>query len=166
VIHLLEGLAHQRRVFAVDNQNFGAAMLERKRHTRRIEPGIQRIEHCAEHRHRKMGLNHLGNVRCDNRNRVKPANPELRQCGSQPHASLEQLPVGETAFAVDHRDLVRESARGTRRKANRRQRHIIGRVLVEAGLERVHGHALPRIVAAPTGALSKDLYVRAQFIAA
>ena len=51
----------------------------------------------------------------------------------EPAAAFQALPPGVAALAVDDRDAVRIDRSRAPQKPDRRQRHVIGRVLVEAG---------------------------------
>ena len=103
-----------------------------------IKAGVQRIEHGAEHRHGKMGFDHLRNIRCNDRYGIEPLDPKPRQRGCEPDAAIKELRIGIAARAVDHRHLAGEGARGAGQEADRRQRYVVGRMSIQIRLEGVH----------------------------
>ncbi len=63
-------LAHRRRELGVGEQRLGLAVLQDERQCRRVEPGVQRVEDGAAHRHAVMRLQHRRDVGQHRRHRV------------------------------------------------------------------------------------------------
>src|SRR5260221_12375886 len=100
-IDLLQGLPYQRCILRIDDQNLGASMHERESDIRGIQARIQWIEHGAKHRYGKMRLDHLRNVRCDDRHGIEPFDPKLRQSGCYPGTAIKELRIGIATLTID-----------------------------------------------------------------
>ena len=94
----------QRAVLGLDDQHPGAAMVQGERDRRRIEAGVQRVQHGAEHRHGEMRLDHLRHVRREDRHRVEPPDPPRSQPRGEAAAAAIQVGVGQAPRSVDDRN--------------------------------------------------------------
>ena len=118
--------------FRIDQDDFGAAMIELKGNGSGIEPDVERVEHGAGHGHRKMHLVHCRDVRQHRRDRIAAADVPAGEERCKAPAARMGLRPGENAALVNGADMVRIDSSGARQEAQRRQRHIIRRRLVEA----------------------------------
>ena len=134
--------AEQGDEFAVDQDRLRLAMVEDIGDGRGIEPGVQRVQHGAGHRHAVMAFQHLRRVRQQRRHRVAAADAVRRQRRGEPHAAVAQRAVGPAQRAVDDRDMVREDRRRTFQEQQRRQRLVVGGVAGEPGLVVLRGHVV------------------------
>ena len=75
MVELAAHIVHQRGELPVHYQHLGAAVIEREGDRRRVEPCVQRIEHGAQHGHREMCLDHLRDVRGQDRHRIQTPTP-------------------------------------------------------------------------------------------
>ena len=74
--------------FRIDQDDLGAAMVELERDRGRIEPDVERVQHGARHRHRKMQLVHRRDVRQHRRDRVAAADAAAGELGRKAPAAL------------------------------------------------------------------------------
>ncbi len=70
-------LFDRRREFGVGDEHPGLAVLEHERERLGVEPGVERVEHAAGHRHAEMRLDHFRRVGGHQRHRVADADPGL-----------------------------------------------------------------------------------------
>ena len=144
---------------AVGQQQLGLAVVEGEGDQRRVEPDIDGIEYCADHRHGVVGLQHGGNIGGQDRHRVAAPDAGLGQGMCQPPRAGVQLAIREATVAVDHRRAVAEELRRALEEAHRAQRHEVGRALAQLG-PLVRGvfllQARPQFHAGPPHADCKD----------
>ena len=118
--------------FRIDQNDLCAAMVELEGDGIGFEANVEGVEHRSRHRHRKMHLVHRGNVRQHRRDRVATADAALRQERRETAAALVGLAPGEDAAFVHRAGEVRIDRGGALEKTQRRQRHEIGRRLVQS----------------------------------
>ena len=127
--------------FRIDQDNFGAAMVELKRDRGRVEADVQRVQHGVGHRHREVQFVHCGNVRQHRRDGVAVADAAAGEIGRETLAALVGLRPGETPAFIDRADVVRINRGGAREEAERCQRDIVRRRLLETNAVLVLGCA-------------------------
>ena len=137
---------HDRPEFAVDQHDPGFRMLQDERDRCRIQPDVDRAQHCAEHRHGIMRLQHLRNVGGHDRHGFTLADAGTRKCRCQPTSTLQELRVGVASLAMDHRDAWPVRARRAYQKRHRRQRHIIRRSAIEILFVDGHDAVLAQVI--------------------
>ncbi len=130
--HQCEGFADHAGEFRIDQQKLGAAMVELECNGRGIEPDVERVEDCAGHRHREVDFVHRGQVRQHRRDGVAASDATPGQERGEAPAAFIGLCPGEAAALIDGTGQVRIDRRTAPEKAQRRQRHEVGRCLVEA----------------------------------
>ena len=123
--------------FTVGEQHLRLAMLQAIGQRAGVEPGIQRVQHGPRHRHAEMRLVHFRRVGGHHRHRLAALDARTDERRGKAAAAGVCLAPGVAARTVHHRRPVREDQRGAGDEAQRRQRLIIGRRLVEIGLEGV-----------------------------
>ncbi len=107
----------------------------------RVEPDVERVENRADARHGVMRLDHGRDVRRHDRHRVARPDTAARQGRAQPPAALLEFGVAVAPLAMDHGCPVWEDPRRAPQETDRRQRHVVGRIFVEAGFEDAIGRA-------------------------
>ena len=120
--------------FAVDDQQPGFGMVELEGDDRRIEPGVERMQHAPGHRYGEMRLQHRRGVGQHHRHRVALADAVFGQCRGELQRALPPLAVVRALVAVDDGDMVGEGLGGAFEKTQRRQRLVVGGILVEVFL--------------------------------
>ena len=133
LLHAGQSRADLCGIFAVGDQHLGFAVFEDVGDRRRIEPGVDGVEHGAAHRHAVMRLQHRRHVRQHRRDRLSRAHAAARERRAEPPCPLQKLLVGEPQRAVDNCDALRMDRGGARQKGNRRQRRKIGRIRLQRG---------------------------------
>ena len=124
-------LGHDAMVFAIDQQHLGLAMVEDEGDHRRIEAGVQRVQHAARHGDAEMRLVHLGNVGRHDGHRVAHADADPGEGrGKAPAACIGFRPCLPT-LAVDQGDMVGIDAGGALDELQRRESGMVGGRLVE-----------------------------------
>ena len=68
-------LLHQAGELAVDDQNLGLAVIEHEGERGGVEPGVERVEHAAGHRHAVVAFEHRRRVGDDHGDRVAAPDP-------------------------------------------------------------------------------------------
>ena len=129
-------LADHRGELAVGDQHAGAAVAQHEGDGLGVEPGVQRVQHRAAHRHAERRLVHRRRVRRHDRDGVVLADAAPRQRGGQAAAAGIGLAPGVALGAVHHRGLVRIDIGRALEKRQRRQRRIVRLVPVEARSDR------------------------------
>ena len=136
----VERRARHRGEFAVDQEHAGFPSAQDEGDDRRVEPGVDGADHAAGHRDAVMRLQHGRDVGRKHGNGVAAADAVGGQRGGEAAAAFEQLRIGDAAVAMHHGKPVREHAGGAHQEGDRRQRHIVGRVLVEVLVVDGRGH--------------------------
>ena len=137
LVELRQRLPDHRREFGIGDQNLGLAVPQDEGDRLRIEANIERVQHRPGHRHPEMRLEGLGSVGRHHRDGVAPPDAARRQRRGQPAAAFERLAPAVPPLAMDDGEPVRIDRRAAQQKADRGQRHVIGRVLVEPYFVRV-----------------------------
>ena len=137
------------REFAVDNEDFRFAVIERERQDCRIKPRIQRVEHGTRHRHSVMAFEHCGGVGKQHRDRVATFNAALNNRIGQTAGTGVEIAIGAAQGAVNDRRAVRIDGGGALKKTERRQRLIIRRILVEIEIVDRWWHGQPSALSTP-----------------
>ena len=105
----------------------------------RIEPSIQRVEHCAGHWHAVVRLDHRRRVGKHRRDGIAATDAALLECvRKSARARIHLAPaVAQCASAasVYHGRKIREHCRAAFDKTQRRERGIVGRVALKSGVE-------------------------------
>ena len=127
-------LGDDAMILAVDQQHLGLAMVDDEGDHRRVEAGVERIEHAAGHRHAEMRLVHLGNVGRHDRHRVADSDADLDQRRGETPAACIGLGPGLAALAVDQRDMIGIDAGGALDELQRGQCRIVRGRPVEVAL--------------------------------
>ena len=97
-----------------------------------VEPDVERVQHGAGHRHAEMRLERRRDVRRHHRHRVAAAAmPRAGQRRGEPAAARAERRRSSSLAPVDHRDPLRIDVGRALQEAERRQRHVVGRVAVE-----------------------------------
>ncbi len=115
----------------INQDDLGAAMIELERDRGGIKPDVERVEHGAGHRYRKVQLVHRGNVRQHRRDGIAVTNVSGREIRREAPAARISLRPGEDAALVNDADMVGIDRRGARQETQRRQRNEIGGRLVQ-----------------------------------
>ena len=103
--------------FRIDQNDFRAAMIELKRDRTGIQPDVERVEHGAGHRDRKMHFVHRRDVRQHRRDRIATADVPGRQKRRKAPATLMGLRPGKDAALIDGADVIRIDLRSARQEA-------------------------------------------------
>ena len=106
-------------------------MLEHERDRARVEPGIERVEHRAGHRHTEVCLVVLRRVREQGGNGVASRYSHSSQRRGEPARSRVRLGPGESPLAVNDGDAIRTHSCAPGDEVDRRQRSVVRRILVE-----------------------------------
>ena len=99
------------REFLVDDEEFRLGMIERKGDGRRIEPGVERVEHAARHRHAVMAFEHGRRIGEHHRDRVALLDAGLGQRRGEPAGAGIEVRIGVRAAAMDDRRCARDRRR-------------------------------------------------------
>ncbi len=118
-------------IFAVGDQDLRLAMLEAEGDAGGIEPGIEGVEHCADHGHAEMGLQHGRHIGRHDGDRVALPDAPAAQSRGQPAAALAELGIGEATVAMDDGGLLGIDHGRPLEQGDRRQRRIVGPVALE-----------------------------------
>ncbi len=156
--HQSERLGDDAGKFRIDQNEFGAAMIELKRDRRGIEPDVQRVQHRARDRDRKMQLVHGRNVRQHRRDGIAGTDVAAGKVRRQPMAARLGFRPGEDAVLIDRADMVGIDRRRARQKAQWAERNEVGRGLVQPDQILVLAaiHRPPSISCTPTENRSKS----------
>ena len=117
--------------FAIGQQHLGFAVLQREGDRFGVEPCVQRVEHCAGHRHREVGLEHRRYVGQHHRDGVADADAAMHQAAGQATAARVRFTPGLAARTVDDRGAVRIHVGRALDETDRRQCDEVGLVLVQ-----------------------------------
>jgi hypothetical protein len=115
----------------VGDQHLRFGMVEGKGDGRRIEAGVERVEHRAGHRHAVVALDHRRGVGEHRRDRVALADAAGGKRRGEPAGAGVELGIAVAQGSVNDRRVVRMDGCGTLQEGQRRERLIIGRVPVE-----------------------------------
>jgi hypothetical protein len=122
---------------AVGDQHAGLAVLQHEGDGLGVEPGVQRVEHGAAHRHAEVRLEHGRRVGQHRGHGVADADATPAQGTGQAAATgVGGAPV-LAQVAVDDGDAVRVDVRGAFEEAQGRQGHVVGRVPVQPDRVRI-----------------------------
>ena len=149
----------RRRELAVGDQNAGAAMAQHEGDRLGIEPGVERVQHRAQHGNAEMRLVDRRHVGRHHRNGIAAADPAPRQRRSQPTATVIGLPPAVTHRAMHHGKTIRIHRRGTLQERHRVERRVVRRSAVETGQIGGVGHGrapFAREIRAGEGGRSKQ----------
>ena len=140
-LRLAEGVCRDSRKLPVDDEHLGLAVVEAEGQRRCVEPGIEGVEHAPRHRHAVVALEHLGGVGQQYRHGVAAPDAARRQRrGEAPAAGVERA-IAPAQPSVDDGGVIGKHPRRPVEIAQRRQRLIVGRVLVEIPVvDAVAGH--------------------------
>ena len=118
-----------------------------------IQPGVQRVQHGAQHRHTKVGLEHWRRVGQHGGHGVAHANTALRQGAGKLPAALVSLGPGVAAFSMQHRWALRIDAGRAGQKAQGRQGCVVGLIAPQCLVVDVAGHGCVSWVCSVAGPL-------------
>ena len=141
---LLDGFLDGRRELAVVDQDLRLGVIELEGDDRRIEAGIDRVQHGSGHGHAEVRLQHRRGVREHDRDGVALADAEPGKCRGEPAGALVELRVGKALVPVDDGHVVRMHRRGSLEEGERRKGLIVGGRLAEMGVVGVLGHEVDR----------------------
>ena len=130
--HQRQRLGDHAGKFRIDQNNFGAAVIELEGDGGRVEPDIERVQHRTGHRDREMHLVHRRDVRQHGRHRVAAADVVACEVGRKAPAARIGLGPGEAAALVDGTGMIGIDGSRSCQKTYRRQRHKIGGRLVQS----------------------------------
>ena len=94
-LHQGQRLRYHAGKFRIDQDDLGAAVIELEGDRGGIEPDVERVEHRARHRHRKMHFVHRGDIRQHRRDRIAVADVSAREVGRKAPAARIGLRPGE-----------------------------------------------------------------------
>ena len=120
-----------RREFGVGDENLRLAVTQHEGDGLGVEPGVERVEHAAAHRHAEMRLDHLRRVRRHQRDRVAGAHSRLLQRRGEAARARVGLGPGVATRAVHHRKVLGIRVGRARDQRHRRQRRVIRRVALQ-----------------------------------
>ena len=131
-VHQRQRLRDHAGKFRIDQDDLGAAMIELEGDRGGIEPDVERVEHGARHRHRKMHLVHRRDVRQHRRDGIAAADAAAGEIRRKTPAARIGLRPGEDAALIDRADMIGIDGGGARQEAQRRQGDEVGRRLVQS----------------------------------
>ena len=129
------------RELAVDEQSLGLAVIKHEGDRRRVEAGVEGVEHCAAHWRAVMALEHRRRVGEHDGDRVAALETALGQRRAEPARTGVEFPIIAPERAVDDRQSVGEDVSGALEQRQRRQRLEIGGVAIEVQIVRRSRHA-------------------------
>ena len=118
--------------FGIDQDDFRAAMVELEGNRRRVEPDVQRVQHGTRHRNGEMHLVHGRDIRQHRRYGVAIADTAAGKPRRKTPAALIGFGPRKTAIFIDRADMIGIDGGAAREEAERRQRNVIGRRLVQS----------------------------------
>ena len=142
---LVERLAADLREFAVDDEHLGLAVVEAEGQSRRVEPGVEGVEHRSRHRHAVVALDHRRRVGQQHRHGVAAADAARRQGRTETAAAGIEFGIGPAQGPVDHRDPVREGSGGAVEIGQRRERLEVRGIPVEIPIVHRRARHRPRL---------------------
>ena len=135
-----ERLARQRRIFAIDDQRARFAMIEHEGERGGVEPGVQRVEHRAAHRHAVMGFQHRGRVGEQRRDGVAARKAAARERAGEPARARVEVAIIAPQRSVRDRQMVGEHRRRPLQESQRGQRLEIGGIAIKVAIVGRDGH--------------------------
>ena len=129
-----ERLLDHRRKFAVHDHRLGFAVVEHECDGFGIEPGVERIEDGAAHRHAEVGFHHRRRVGQHDGHGVAKADARLRERRGELTAAVVGMRPGAADVAVNDGEPVGIDRGGAFDEAERGERDVIGFVAIEAGV--------------------------------
>ena len=129
--HQLECVGDHAGEFRIDQNDLRAAMVELECDRGCVQPDVERVQNRARHGHGKMQFIHRRNVRQHGGDRIAATDAAPGQKRCEASAALVSLRPGEAAAFVDGAGQVRIDGRAARQEAQRCQRDIVGRGLVQ-----------------------------------
>ena len=126
---------HHPGKLGVGDQNAGFTVVQLPSQQRRIEPGVQGVEHRIDGGHSVMRFNHLGGVGQHHAHRTAPPCPQSLQGSRQPRRALPRLRPGVATGPVHYRRQITEHFGATLHKTHRRQRDVVGGVFIQVLVE-------------------------------
>ena len=147
------GLDHAG-ILGVGQQHLGFAVIQDVGDGVRLEAHVQRVDHRAGRRDAEVGIEHRGHVRQHRRDRVAGAHAMPLERRGEATAARAQLGVVGAPGPMDHRGALGEHVRGALEEAERRERRVVCRVLIQPLLVRTargmlgepHGSLPPVVV--------------------
>ena len=136
---LQRGVDHGREL-AVGDEDLRLAVVEHESESRGVEPGVERVEHRAAHRHAVMAFEHGRRVGEHRRDGVAALHAAPGQRRSQAPRAGKEVTVVSPQGAVDDGGSVRKNRCRALEQRERSERLIICRVLVEIGVVGRNGH--------------------------
>ena len=124
-------LFDDRGEFGIGDQDLGFAVSEDEGDGFRVEADVQCVQDRTRHRHAEMGFEHFRDVRRHHRHGVATPDTRGRQSRGQPAAAVKCFAPAVPPLTMNDGETVGIDRCGAQQKADRRQRHEIGRVLVE-----------------------------------
>ena len=140
-----QGRLRQRGELAVGDQQLGISVVELEGDDRSVEPGVDGVQHGADHGHAVVRLEHRRRVGEQHRHRVARTDAARYQPRRQPAATLVELRVREALVAVDDGGVIGEDQRRALQELEGRQRLVVGRVFVEVLVVGISGHVRPAL---------------------
>ena len=131
-LHQCQRFRNHAAKLRIDQDNFRTAMIELECDRGRVEPDVQRIEHGTRHRHREMQFVHRRDIRQHRGHRIALADAAASEVRRKAPAALAGLRPGEDAAFIDRRDVIGIHRGAAHEEAQRRQRHVVGRRLVQS----------------------------------
>ena len=119
---------------AVGDQHLGIGVIEDEGDEGGVEPGVQRVEHGAGHRHAVMRFDQRRRVGEHHRDGVAALDAAARQRRRQLPSARIELPIIPGARAVNDRGGVGINFGGALQEGQRRQRLEIRRIAVEVNV--------------------------------
>ena len=128
------------RELAVGEQHLGFAVVELEGDRFRVEPGVERVQHGARHRHAEVAFVHRRRVRQHRGHRVAGLHAAALQRARQLAAAAVGLGPGLAQRAVDDGDPVRVDVRRAFQKTQRAQGDMVGAVALQSLVIGSHSH--------------------------
>ncbi len=105
-------------------------MLEHEGDGFRVQAGVEGVEHGPGHGHAEVGLEHGGHIGQHGRHGIARLHAAADQGRGQPPAAGVGLGPGDGPVAMDDGRLARKDHGGALHEGQRRQRDMVGLVLV------------------------------------
>ncbi len=126
----------------VHDQHTRFAVTQHKEQGGHVEPGIERIEHGARHRHAKMRFDHGRNIRQQHGDRLPTRYARAFDRTREAAGSLVRLAPGPSNLAVDHGESIAIHLSRTRDEINGGQRDVVRLAALQTRLEHVFHRCL------------------------
>ena len=130
------------RELAVGDQHRGLAVLHLPGKERCVQARIERVEHGIQRRHRVVRLDHLRSIGQHGADRGATRHPEGPQRRRQSRRAFARVAPAVAAPAMNHRGQIAEHLGAALHEAHRRERHVVGGVLVQVLVVNAHGGVL------------------------